>query len=208
MRGVEMKNNEKKWLKIVLMILMIAVVIVIFVIGDSQFSSKDDTKSSGPENESSVATINSDVSNTDSSNDKDVSADLVYRTYENENFYLQLDTNGKYIFLSKDNQSYFTGSFTKVNGDNIYKEISRINLLKYGLNYKKINSNNLFYIRAYYSEHVYGENNEYFYDNIHDDAEDYFEFLIYFRESEKNKFIVAARQINADNNFNINEGYF
>lgn len=202
-----MKNNEKTWLKIVLMILMIAVVIIIFVIGDAQFSSKDDTKSSEPEKESSTV-INSNETSLDSSNDQDVSASLVYRTYDNENFYLQLDTNGKYIYLSKDNQSYFTGSFTQVNGKDIYKSISRFDLLKYGLNYKKINSNNLFYVRAYYSEHVYGENNEYFYDNIHDNTEDYFEFLIYFREKDKNKFIVAARPINTNNNFNINEGYF
>lgn len=199
----ERRSDKKQLLKICAMVAMVSVIVIVFVVGDRQMSVHDTDKKT--QSTSSVSKDN------DASNDESVSPTSIYKIYEGDDFYLQLNDNKTYIFLSKDNESYFSGDFLQVRGKNVYEYVSKFKLLSYGLNYKKINPDNLFYIKAFYNSHTYGSENEQYYNDIHNSNKDYFEFLIYFRENnneQNSTVIVAVKHINIDDNFTINKGYF
>lgn len=199
-------KDKQRVLKICAMVVMIFIVVVVFIVGDKQMSSYDIDRQT-----QYSSSVSEKKRNNDSSNDKSVSPTSIYKIYEGDDFYLQLNDNKTYIFLSKDNESYFSGDFLQVRGKNVYEYVSKFKLLSYGLNYKKINPDNLFYIKAFYNSHTYGSENEQYYNDIHNSNKDYFEFLIYFRENnneQNSTVIVAVKHINIDDNFTINKGYF
>lgn len=199
----ERHSDKKQLLKICAMVAMVSVIVIVFVVGDRQMSVHDTDKKT--QSTSSVSKDN------DASNDESVSPTSIYKIYEGDDFYLQLNKDNTYIFLSKDNESYFSGDFLQIRGSNVYDSVSKLELLSYGLNYKKINPNNLFYVKAFYDSHVYGSENEQFYDDVHNPDKEYFEFLIYFRENkneQEKSVIVAVKHINNDDSFQINKGYF
>lgn len=131
----------------------------------------------------------------DAKNDDNVDSFMLYRTYTNNDYVLSL-SNDEYVLMQPDNTNRFIGKFSYYNGNNVFDFVSKNELYnKYGLNSKKINMNNLFYVKAFYDTHIYN-GIECYHKELNDNQELSFDFLVYFKETKEGKYLVATKLLN------------
>lgn len=140
-----------------------------------------------------VVGIDDDLLNSDASKDKVVASEMLYRGYQGTGFILSLDKDGKYSLMPEHNSTtYFTGDYEVFNGDKVFDFIKKSELSDLGLNPRKINNKNLYYVKAYFDSHTYNSSSEYFNKDLVGGEQLSFDFIIYFKETTENSFIVAV----------------
>lgn len=148
------------------------------------------------------------IGNNDASEETNIPQRCLYREFNDRGFSLLLDENKNYILSSKQSQYQFSGKYTFINGEKILEEFDAQDLMRKGLNPKRINLNNLYLIKANYDTHYFANGNEYYDANVHNPDDNCFCFLIYFKQELNGEFLTAISPVSEISQPNFNLSYF
>ena len=176
-----MKEKNNKSIINVLLIISIAIVSVLIIILSISLSSNVSLLQKSGEN------VN--IGENNAVSEMSVDPENLFREYQMDNYTLTLSEDGIYQIKENSVPYSFSGGYIYKHGEEILDLYSKKDLLKMGINPKKVNLNNLYAIKADYGEHTIPGGTEYYNSNIHEAKDNSFYFFIYFKNDEDKTFV-------------------